>query len=263
MDRNLKNQYWFFGVGFGAWIGGVYALTSGVINDIFLPNIPLLPPSGGLAWHLIQYILFGAFLGFITSLPDSTGAGLVLGGLSTAGMLVVQALIRTWGQESLGGVIMYMVCIFMPLIVLMMPIAYLIRAGVDAQRLYSDRPHLWARKYLIPFFLTLVAIALGALSLFPREQRLAIRQVNDFIVAGESAKNESELPEPLKDITGYWENAEGSYALTWSDRVDTFMGPRPAGAELSQFLVIVRFENDFAFACVFSSNRGVPNCVVY
>jgi hypothetical protein len=146
----------------------------------------------------------------------------------------------------------------------MMPVAYLIRAGVDAQQQdYSDRPYLWARKIVIPLALTLIAVLLGSFSLYSKEQRLAIQKVHAFIEQGKQSQNIQTLPKPLQDVSGYLENARGSYTLDWSGGVDTFMGPRPAGSELSQFLVIARYENGFAFACVFSSNRTVPNCAVY
>jgi hypothetical protein len=263
MDKSLKERPWITGILFGAWMGGVYALASGCINRLFLPNIPLAPPSGGFGMYLVQYLMFGGFLGLICSLPENTAVGLVLGGLATAIMLVTQVLVRTWGQESLGGLLMYMVCIFLPLIVLLMPISFLIRAGVDVQKPHYDRPYLWARKYIVPFILTLVAISLGALSLYSKDVRLAIRTVNEMILEGKQSNSVSTLPKSLRDVSGYLENAYGNYELTWSDRVDTFMGPVPAGAELSQFLVIARYDNGFSFACVFGSNLGIPNCVVY
>ncbi len=263
MDKRLKERPWFIGILFGAWMGGVYALASGGINKLFLPDVPLAPPSGGLGVYLVQYILFGGFLGLICSLPENTAVGLVLGGLATAIMLVTQVLARTWGQESLGTLLMYLLCIFLPLIILMMPISFFIRAGVDAQKPHYDRPYLWARKYIIPFILTLVAILLGAFSLYSKDVRLAIRTVNEMILEGNQSNSISALPKSLQDVSGFLENAYGNYNLTWSDRVDTFRGPVPAGAELSQFLVIARYDNGFSFACVFSSNLGIPNCVVY
>ncbi|MBE0695601.1 MAG: hypothetical protein IH586_01635, partial [Anaerolineaceae bacterium] len=172
-------------------------------------------------------------------------------------------LIRSWGSDIFGGVLVSVTCTFLPLIVLMMPISLLIRAGVDAQHVSSDRPYLWARKYLIPIALTLVAVFMGSFSMYSNEQRQAIKTVNELVLKAKQADSLSSLPKPLQDVSGYLENAHGKYTLAWSDRVDTFFGPRPAGAELSQFLVIARFENSFAFACVFSSNRTIPNCAVY
>jgi hypothetical protein len=263
MDQSQKKKLWIFGALFGAWMGGVYALVSGAINGIFLPNIPVAPPEGGLALYLIEYALFGAFLGWISSVPENKGAGMALGGLATAIILVIIALTRTWGQNIFTGTLLYLSCTFLPLIVLMMPISLLIRTGVDAQYVAPDRPYLWARKYIIPIALTLLAVIMGSFSMYSTEQRQAITTVNQLVLQSKQAGSLSALPKPLQDVTGYLENAHGKYTLAWSDRVDTFFGPRPAGSELSQFLVIARFENGYAFACVFSSNRNTPNCVVY
>ncbi|MBE0697668.1 MAG: hypothetical protein IH586_12165, partial [Anaerolineaceae bacterium] len=73
MEQSQKTKLWVFGALFGAWMGGIYALVSGAINGVFMPNIPLSPPDGGLALYLIQYALFGAFLGWISSVPEYKG----------------------------------------------------------------------------------------------------------------------------------------------------------------------------------------------
>lgn len=263
MDQRQKKKLWIFGALFGAWMGGVYAFVSGAINGIVMPNIPVAPPEGGLALYLLEYALFGAFLGWVSSIPENKGLGMALGGLATAVILVIITLTRTWGLSIFGGTLLYVSCTFMPLIVLMMPISLLIRAGVDAQYVAPDRPYLWARKYLIPLVLTLLAVIMGAFSIYSNEQREAIKTVNQLVLQSRQAGSFSALPKPLQDVTGYLENAHGKYTLAWSDRVDTFFGPVPADSELSQFLVIARFENGYAFACVFSNNRNIPNCVVY
>jgi hypothetical protein len=252
-----------FGALFGAWMGGVYAFVSGAINGLFLPTIPLAPPEGSLILYLFEYMLFGAFLGAVSAYPESKLFGMGLGGLATALILVIISLTRSWGTSVFGGAALYLACTFMPLIVLMMPISLLVRAGVDAQQVRQDRPYLWARKYMIPMALTLIAVILGAFSLYSPEQRQAILTTNSLIAQAKQAGTQSQLPAPLQPVSGYLENAHGPYTLDWSDNMDSFFGPRPAGAELSQFLIIARYQNGFSFACVFSSNRTVPNCAVY
>ncbi len=252
-----------FGALFGAWVGGIYALVTQAINWLFMPSVPLTSPSGGFFWYLVQYIFLGILLGVISSYPENRIAGMALGGLVSTILLSILSLTNAWDQGIFSSTILLMMCAFMPLVVLLMPIAWLIRAGVDAQRIPEGQPNLWARKYLIPFFLTIVVIFLGTLSLYSKDHRLAIQALNGMILQGQQVGSTTELPKPLQDIPNYLEFAKGKYSLTWSDRLDTFMGPRPVGAELSQFLVIARFENGFSFACVYSSNRSNPNCAVY
>jgi len=189
---------------------------------------------------------------------------MICGGLTSAILLTAATLINGWQTDMFGSTLLLMSCSFLPLIVLLAPIALLIRSGVEAQSIPKDQPHLWARKFLHPLFLTLIAITLGALSLYSKEHRLAIQTVNQIIIDGRQAMvGEMEFPQSLEDVPDFTVYADGSYTLTWSDRVDTFMGPRPAGAELSQFLIIASFDNGFSFACVFSDNRTTPNCAPY
>jgi uncharacterized membrane protein (DUF106 family) len=262
ISHELKKKILVGGL-FGAWVGGVYALVSQGINQIFMPSIPLTAPAGGFAWYLTQYMLLGILLGVISALPEARMAGVVLGGLVSTVLLSFFSLTEAWDRGIFSSAFLLMMCAFMPMIILLTPIAWLIRTGVDAQYIPLAQPNLWARKFLIPVALTVVVVILGCLSLYTRDHRLAIQKVNEMILSGKTAASTNDLPQPLKEIPDYLQHARGAYTLTWSDRLDTFMGPRPVGAELTQFLVVARFNNGFSFACVFSNNRDTPNCAVY
>jgi hypothetical protein len=253
-----------FGALYGAWLGAIYALVSQAINCLFLPGIPLTFPSGSLINSVLVYLTIGALLGLICTLPENRFAGMALGGLSAALLLSYRSITTAWGLEDFGRTVLLVLLTFMPLVVLMIPLALFIRLGVDAQRVDPDRPYLWPRRFLIPILLTLVVVGVGSLSLYSPQVREAFRYTDQMIQDGQVASSsQKELPEPLRDVNGFRSNARGKYTLMWSDRVETFFGPRPAGAELSQFLIITRFENGFTFACVFSENRSVPNCTKY
>lgn len=264
MPIKYRRNELIFGALFGAWLGAIYALVSQAINWLFLPGIPLTFSSGSLRNSVLVYLIMGALLGFISALPENRLAGMALGGLSAALLLSYRTIISAWGMEDFGSTVLLILLTFMPLVVLMIPIAFLIRLGVDAQRVDPDRPYLWPRRYLIPVILTLLVVGIGSLSLYSPHVRDAFRytdrMIQDGLVVSSSQK---ELPEPLRDVNGFHSFARGKYTLMWSDRVETFFGPRPAGKELSQFLIITRFENGFAFACIFSENRPAPNCTKY
>lgn len=257
-----RRQEYLFGALFGAWLGIVYAYSSQVINQIFLPGIPLAGPEESLARYLILYLLLGALFGIVTALPENRLAAVALGGLTASLLISAATLAEGWGFEFFGSTIITVLLMFLPLTVLFFPLAWMIRIGTDSQRVDPDRPHLWARRYIVPALLTLVAVSMGSLSLYAPEYRDAFRYVDQMVKAGITAPA-NDLPDPLTDVAGFKANAQGTYTLAWSDRLETFFGPRPAGSELSQFLIITRFENGFAFACVFSSNRNVPNCTNY
>lgn len=263
MPSKERLSRWIFGVVFGAWLGGVYALVSQAINWIYLPDIPLAPPSATPAGYVVEYLVLGALLGWICSIPENRYVGMLLGGGFSALCITILALQSVWGGEFFSAALILLLLTFMPLILLMVPIAFIIRLGVDAQQVDPERPYLWARRYIIPAFLTLVVVVLGTFTLYPKDQREAFQYVHDMIQQGQQSSDLKTLPEPLQDVRGFMENARGGYQLSWSDRVETFFGPVPVGPELSQFLIIARFENGYALACVFSGNRPKPNCADY
>ena len=247
---------------FGAWLGFVYAFSSQTINRIFLPGIPLAEPEGSYAGYLVQYLLLGALFGAITALPENRLAAVALGGATSSVFISAIALAQSWGFDSFGSTIITVMLTFLPMTVFFFPLALIVRIGADAQQIDPDRPYLWARRILIPLLLTLVVVIVGSFSLYSTHARDAFRYVHQITQEGLSAPA-NDLPAPLADVAGFKANAGKTYTLTWSDRVETFFGPRPAGSEMSQFLIITRFENGFAFACVFSENRNVPNCTNY
>jgi hypothetical protein len=111
--------------------------------------------------------------------------------------------------------------------------------------------------------LTLLVVALAAFALYPASVRAAFRQIHSMLESAQQSSQVEKIPAPLREIPGFAEQAVGPYALQYSDRIDTFFGPRPAGADLSQFLIVARFENGYAIACLYSPNRSVPTCTNY
>lgn len=253
-----------FGAFFGAWLGVIYAYISQAINWLFLPGIPLETPSGGISSYLLEYLIVGALLGVICTLPENRFGGVALGGIFSALFLCYRTLSALWGTDSFGPTMVTVLLMFLPLVVLMTPLSFLVRFGVDARQVERDKPHLWPRRYLIPVLLTLIVIGAGCLSLYSRQARAAFRYTDQMIQQGLiAAAGGKDLPVPLQDVRGFSSEARGAYSMAWSDRVETFFGPVPEGAEMSQFLIITRFENGFSFACIFSDIRPTPNCTNY
>jgi hypothetical protein len=254
-----------FGTVFGAWLGGIYALFSQAVNWIGLPGVPLAGPDGGLAKYILTYIFLGAALGLVSSIPSSTGVGVMLGGLLGSFLAAVVAVMAQWGDVTVIRTMILLLYAFFPLAVLLMPLAYLIRRGVDAQvvdlqAVDPQKPYLWARRFLIPALLTLIVIGLAAFSLYSGDVRRAFRYTHEMVQAGMQARSRDDLPQALQTIAGFRENVTPGYEMYWSDNAEEFFGPRPATGEMSQFLIYTQFENGFRIACVFSATTTVPNC---
>ncbi len=262
-DLSKRRKFIIFGTIFGAWLGGVYSLWSQAVNWIALPGIPLTPPDNNLAGYVFQYMLIGAVLGFVTALPHATAAGITLGGFLGALGMTAMAVRNVWDQEDAVRTMIILIYTFLPLVVLSMPVAFLVRRGTDAQEIVEGQPELWARRIIIPALLTLLIVFIGSLSLYSSDARSAVRFMQAMIDNSSQAQTVEELPKSLLDVRDYLSNAQQPYSLAWSDKVETFFGPRPATGEMSQFLIIATFENGFRFACVFGSSTTVPNCTNY
>ena len=265
MFKDLQHRRYFiiFGTLFGAWLGGIYAFWSQAVNWVALPGIPLTPPGNGLPQYIVQYILVGALMGLITSLPHASAAGITLGGFLGALAVSGLAIRNEWGKEDFLRSFILLLYTFFPLVVLFLPIAFMVRRGTDAQEVERGQPELWARRVIIPMMLTLVIVVIGSFSLHDGDVRGAIRYMDTLIKESRQAPDAEGLARPLLDVKDYYPNANQPYSLAWSDKVETFFGPRPATGEMSQFLIIATFENGFRFACVFSRTTNVPNCTNY
>ena len=262
MISRLKSRRFqiVFGTLFGAWLGCVYAFCTQAINWIFLPGIPLAEPEGGLNLYIVTYLLLGAVLGLASSIPSATMSGVVVGGLLGSFLSAWVAVMAQWGDVIVIRTIILLIYTFLPLAVLLMPLAFLIRRGVDAQTIDPDKPYLWGRRILWPVVLTLAAVGMAGFSLYSAEVRHAFRYTHEMVQMGLQASSSDELPRSLREVQGFRESAISAYELYWSDNADEFFGPRPASGEMSQFLIFTRFMNGYRIACVFSATTSVPNC---
>jgi hypothetical protein len=264
MEFRERRSFLIFGAVFGAWLGIVYAFTSQAINWIYMPGIPLAPPNDvSLSSYFWQTLLIGAVIGLVTSLPSNRFIGIALGGLISAAGITVLVIMREWQYDTFYSSFLLLFIGFLPMAILFMSLSVVIRLGVDAQQVDPDRPHLWARRIIFPVLLTIAAVLVGTLSLHSKPVQKAFYLVDDMIRQSLQVSSTQALPQPLAEIPGFLENAQPPYTLSWSDRIDTYFGPRPAGFELTQFLIITRFQNDYSIACIFSQNRNVPSCTIY
>jgi hypothetical protein len=251
------------GIIFGAWLGAIYALGTMLLNWLLLPGIALLPLQGNtMAEYLLLYAFVGSVLGLVSSLPESPWLGVALGGASSAFVISVSGLFTTqFSAETVFRLVFGFLYTFLPMSVLLMPVAWLVRAGVNAQHPDPDHPELWARRYLIPAVLTFLVLALGTFSSFDGNQRDGIRIVRQLILDSKGIGTVEQLPKSLQTVQGYIQGRSDSYRFTISDDIENFMGPQPVGGKLSQFLVVVDFQTGLRFACIFQAGVTVaPYC---
>jgi hypothetical protein len=102
---------------------------------------------------------------------------------------------------------------------------------------------------------------LGVSNLYSEEVRNAMYETQVLIEKGRQAKTANNLAEPIKQIQGFIPNANGSYILEKSEEVERFSGPHPVTSRTnSDFMIVARFQNGFAIACLFAPGAKQPVC---
>jgi len=249
------------GIMFGAWLSWLYAFLAEELNRISLPGITLPEPQGGLFGYYLGAILVGVVIGLACTWPDSTWLGALLGGIAGAAL----AFITPWQQATVSslqavGAVILTVTTFIPLALILMPVAWLIR--VSANRLPAGGEGRFSiRQAGLPLLATALVVVLGVTTMHPPEVRKAFYATQAIIQQGMQARSAGALPAALQDVQGFIPNANGRYTLEWSDAVNRFQGMRPVTSrQNSDFLIVARFQNGFTMACIFAPGAKQSPC---
>lgn len=248
------------GLFLGLVLGAGYTLTSNLINTWSLPEINFfINWPGPFALILFSIAMFG-LLGLIAAWPHDALPGIILTGL--AGSLITSLWIAITETANRTGTFFVLFIVFLPRVFFYAPFGILIRWLVDKVEYHPHRPLAPARR-LVPVILTFIAFTLmGLTARYPEEVRVSLTRMDALIREGQQASSFDELPEPLKDVLGFRENAKGNYTYQIGRNPDVLPVQRPFVdyGELEPFLII-RFENGFRFGCVFSPPYIVPACI--
>jgi hypothetical protein len=244
----------------GLVLGAGFSVTSNMINNWALPNIPLFVPwPGTLGIILLSTGLFG-LLGFIATWPEESLPGVILSGL--IGSLISSLWIAISETTNRTGTLFVLFIVFLPRVFFYAPFGGLIRWLIGRLEYHPYKPVAPVAR-LIPVFIIFVLVAaLGLTSRFSDETRLSITRMEALIKEGQPASSRAELPDSLQDVNGFVQNAEGDYTIEIGRNPDVLPVQRPFveyGAE--EPFLIIRFENGFRFGCVFSPPYVVPACI--
>jgi hypothetical protein len=248
----------------GAWLALVYAFVSVQINVAALPGIPLPEPKGGAFSYYLGYLVGGAVIGLVACWPDNKWFGAFLGALG--GALVMFYL--PWknalqSTDAAVGTIFLTLTTFLPLVIFTMPVSFLMRWVAENLPTQAEGS-LNIRRIGPPIGVTAATVALAALSLYPTDVRSAFYSTQALVESGLAVTSDSALPHPLQEVDKWFPNATGKYTLEWTDDTRGFNGQVPITSfSNSNYLIIVRFENHFSFACVYAPGVKVPSCTNY
>lgn len=244
----------------GLVLGAGYSVTSNMINHWTLPDLALFVPWPGTFVLIVLSIAMFGLLGMIASWPNETIPGVILAGV--AGSLISSLWIAITETTNRTGTFVVLFIVFLPRVLFYAPFGLLIRWLVDRVE-YNPRRRMAPARRLIPVIVSFIGFTVfGLSSRFPEEVQISLSRMDDFIQQGQQAAPFDELPEPLKDVNGFRQNAKGDYTYEVGRNPDVLPVQRPfvEYGELEPFLII-RFENGFRFGCVFSPPYIVPACI--
>ncbi len=236
-------------------MGLAYSLVALNINQLALPAIPLYQPPPGRWITFLATVILGGLLGLIAAWPEDAIPGVLFSAL--AGILLTSLFNIFLGESGTGtvaGALIVLFLTFLPRAMLFLPLAAITRwlLGFWAEELRDI--NFSVKKIALSLLgVLLLASLTGVLSLYPRQARASLIKTNELVQLGLQASNPESLPQELKPLFGFIEAATGPYTLRLSDNPDALPITRPIAAyNETEYAVLVRFENGYRFACVFS-----------
>lgn len=248
----------------GAITGALFALlnilTTNLVNKIFMPGIPLYNPDASLV-SVLSYTAAGALIGLVAVWPESTWVGVIYSGMVGGAMLYAQTWIRAL-TNPLGSVgsIFWSFYTLLPMMVFFMPLGWLVRTAFFSLMGPNYNP-LYRRNLRMPILAIVLAVGLGAASLYPMNVRTSFSKMKNLVDLGLQAPTHAEVPAAFEHAYDFPENTLGSYTLQYTTEIDLFQWHLPAAADsTNSYLIVARFENDYAVACVYGDNITTTIC---
>lgn len=251
------------GAGFilGFTLGLAHATVSNLINEIYMPGIPLyVPPPGTFGLILLTALFFGV-LGLIAAWTDEAVSGIVLSAFT--GSVVSSAWIMLTGTSDRAATFVVLFLVFMPRIFFYLPLSLGVRWILSTFEPSPYRTVMPLARRVAPLIIAiLIAASSGIFSLENRETRRSLAKMDELVRLGMQAETRSQLPKSLQSVEGFVSKAEGGYVFHLGSNPDVLPVQRPVvKLDAVEPFVIVVFENGFRFGCVFSPPYEVPACI--
>lgn len=259
MQLNSQRRLGLF---LGLALGLGYSLSSNLINRFFLPNIPLFVPwPGTFGLILLTTLMFGV-LGLIAAWTEESLPGIIASAVIGSAISAIWIVLNETSNRT--GALIALFLVFLPRVFFYLPFSWLIRWLISRLEGSTYRNVPPARRLLSVLMSFLLSVLAGTFSLYPKEVRQSLLKMDELVQLGIQASSRDELPKSLQSVEGLLANAQGPYSFTIGQDPDVLPVQRPVVeyGELEPF-IIIRFENEFRFGCVFSPPYVVPACIDY
>jgi hypothetical protein len=254
------------GTSLGLLMGLVYGLVTETINLIALPGLPLYYPSPGLVGIILLYALGGALVGLMVAWQEEATPGVILGAVSGALATSAASILQTSSNGGSAGAAFALLFItFLPRAILFLPVTLLLAWVLNQWKNEMLAANFsTGRLALVTAVIPILALTMGAFSLYPGNARISLRSTQGLVQKGMQATGINSLPAALKPVDGFLENARGPYLLRLSENPDDLPVQRPAvPPNVQEYAVYVVFENGFHFGCAFTPPALEPICSEY
>jgi hypothetical protein len=253
----------------GLLTGLLYGVISQTINQLALPGISFYQEGLGTLGTILLTAFGGGVMGLLVAWPEESIQGVITGALVAAAISTLGTVINvrasTVAAERLVGAYAVLFITFLPRAFVFAPVAWLIRRAVGIWENEVVRETLSFRKMalsLVP--LLVLVIVFGALALYPKDARYALRTTDDLIRDGMRANGSDELPPALRRVDGFLQSAQGPYTLLLGDDPDVLPVQRPVSSyTVQEYAVFANFENGFRFGCAYTPPHPEPSCANY
>lgn len=256
------------GLVLGMLLGLAYGIPSQAINALAVPNVTFYQPPFGMLPNILICVTLGGLAGLICAWPNSTFLGVMIAAIIGSIFLLIAGTLygEPLAPERIGRLLATMTVLLLPMFGLLGAVFTALRWLINKQVEYHiDRTSL-LRRLVAPVLLICIIGGLSAAVQYPPEGQQRIKEMNALIQAGLQAGDPTSVPPAFAKFgETFKQRATPHYALQWvkSDLVDWRIG-QPAGYQEWQLsIVVVRFDNGWMVACIFSPDEVPSNCRDY
>ncbi len=256
------------GLALGTLLGLAYGIPSQAINSLAVPHVPFYQPPLGILPNILVCAFLSGLIGFICAWPRSSFAGVLLAAVS--GSIFLELTGSLYGSqvppEKIGGLIVSLTVLLLPMIGLLGALFSLLRWIVNKQAEYHADHASWLRRLVVPILVVCLVGGLSATVLYPPDGQQRIKDMNALIQAGLQAVDAANVPPAFaKFADTFKQRATPHYTLQWirGDLIRWRIGQPAAYQEWQLSIAAARFDDGWVVACLFSPSEGPPNCKAY
>jgi hypothetical protein len=228
-QANLKRA--FFGALYGLLGSTAFVLTAAFIDIWLHPDLPLAVNWSAFMMRSPLIVLGLTIVGAVTCWWQETWHGLLSGALVTSGLVLITSLLTS--QVDTGMKLVVLIFVLVPVAVMTLPVAYLLRWCTERHAMALSMPRSGARIAGLFLLVILVGAGLGYFMKSSGRGIQAARLIHNYLQDLSTEKN------PLASVAGVSEHRDISYTM-YSTRSES---------STEAFDIHIEYEDNFQLTC--------------